>query len=181
MEFVEGESLIDYKVIKDATTASEEIKQLFTRGEATEVIEINAIKITDGSIATLTGVLQKFCESLKGKVIAYSLNSTDSPVSSTVTRYALQSVGFKSFAKFVDDVDATVFLYENAQSNAIFTRMFDEFIGYELHDVACYLREKDTSRAENILAVLEPGDVTTLAEYIASVESKGAVPKKMQF
>lgn len=180
MIFTSGNNVVEYSILTKDDTHPEELNLLFSTGKAEDIVYITSIEMAESNMKELTSTLHAFCTALNTQRIVYSLMSTTSSASATITRYALQSEGFRSFTRFVDDAKAAVFMFWNAEANEVFTRLFDEYIGFELHDVVCCIANGDNSRADRILDALGAADADALLKYISLYLSRTSAPQKIE-
>lgn len=187
MLYTVGDNAVDYTIYSKTDSYPEILDLIFTVGCAEKVMYVNEVSLTEGSsIKEAAEVLTEFCKTFKSNCIIYSLESTQSSVNNVAMRFVLHEVGFYSLKKFIDDDTATLFVYLNTYTNAIYTKLFDEFISFELtdmltHSVTAGSSDKDYDRLHTLLKRLGKEKSLVLKDQIDKffgIDSTNG-PKKM--
>ena len=183
MLYTVGDNAVDYTIYSKTDSYPEILDLIFTVGCAEKVMYVNEVLLTEGSsIKEAAEVLTEFCKNC----IIYSLESTQSSVNNVAMRFVLHEVGFYSLKKFIDDDTATLFVYLNTYTNAIYTKLFDEFISFELTDMltrstTAGSSDKDYDRLHTLLKRLGKEKSLVLKDQIDKffgIDSTNG-PKKM--
>lgn len=130
------ENAVDYTIYSKGDKMPTDLDLLFDVGGANKIIYVSSISTPDGGgIPVIVKTLKAFVEEFKDVVIVFTIEGDSSDANSVILRYILQQVGFSSLKKFIDEKDATVFMYINNYSMSVYSKIFDEFISFEIEDM----------------------------------------------
>lgn len=136
MLYTVDDNAIDYSIYDRNDKMPTDLDLIFSVGGANKIIYISEIHTAEGGgISEIVSTLNAFVDAFKDNVIIFTIEESMSASNAVIMRYILQQVGFCSLKKFIDEKDATVFMFVNAYTSDVYTKIFDEFISFELEDM----------------------------------------------